>query len=506
MRFFYKLLLFIVVSLFFACDRNHNTPNTTNVSNKVNSNNNQTTLSVNNDNVNNNVAVSIKLPDFTKLVEDTGSAVVSISSEKKISDTNQYDYENDPFFQFFSNLIPDLENDIKKSYGSGFIISEDGYIITNAHVVKGLDYNLKVTLKDRRVFSAKIIGLDKLTDIALLKINEQNLPIIKIGNASEIKVGEWVVAIGAPFGFENSVTAGIISAKKRSIDGDSSYTPYIQTDVAVNPGNSGGPLLNLKGQVIGINSQIFSDTGAYMGISFAVPVDVAMAVVNQLKSTGKVQRGRLGVMVQSVTYELSKAFGLDSVRGALITDVFPGSTAESADLKVGDIILSINNNKQIDSSNDLPYLIGSEPVGKELSLIIWRNKKEIKIPVKLSKLKEQERLTNISNKNIIIDENYLNEIENIKFKLPRFNIIVAPAPKILLNTFNEKKGLLVIDANHKSNSIGIYKGDIIISVNGKYVNDVNSLENSIKNSNEYMYIYLVRFGQKLFVTVPWKDN
>ena len=300
--------------------------------------------------------VGMMLPDFAQLVAREGGAVVNIQASRE-RDEDDNNGNEDPFMEFFKRLTPNApdfsedDNATSANFGSGFIISPDGYILTNTHVIKGMT-NIKVTLNDKRQYPAKLIGQDEKSDVALLKIEAKNLPTVKIGNPDELRSGEWVAAIGAPFGFENSVTSGIVSAKNRTLP-DDGYMPFIQTDVAINPGNSGGPLFNLKGQVVGINSQIYSRSGGFMGISFAIPINVAMNVADQLKATGKVERGQLGVVIQEVSYDLAKTFGLNKPTGALVAKVLAGSPAEQGGLKVGDIIRSVNGS-EVRSSSDLP--------------------------------------------------------------------------------------------------------------------------------------------------------
>jgi serine protease Do len=256
-----------------------------------------------------------------------------------------------------------------QSLGSGFIVSPDGYVLTNAHVVDGAD-EVQVRLTDKREFKAKVIGADKRTDVALLKIEASGLPVVRLGDPNRLRVGEWVVAIGAPFGFDNSVTAGIVSAKGRSLPQES-YVPFIQTDVAINPGNSGGPLFNMKGEVVGINSQIYSRSGGYMGVSFAIPIDVAMEVQTQLRAGGKVSRGRIGVAIQEVTRELADSFGLAKAQGALVASVEKGAPAEKAGIEPGDIILKYDG-KVVMQSSDLPRMVGATKPGTRASLQLWR--------------------------------------------------------------------------------------------------------------------------------------
>ncbi len=329
------------------------------------------------------------LPDFADLAERQGPVVVNISTTQIIRGNRMglpqlpFD-ENDPAFELFKRFIPrhpniprDFEN---KSLGSGFIVSADGYILTNAHVVDSAD-EVVVKLTDKREFKAKVIGADKRTDIAIIKIEAGGLPVAKLGDPTKLRVGEWVAAIGSPFGFENTVTAGIVSAKGRSLPQEN-YVPFIQTDVAINPGNSGGPLFNMKGEVVAINSQIFSRSGGYQGIAFAIPIDVAMEIQSQLRSGGKVSRGRLGVVIQEVTRELADSFGLAKPNGALVTTVEKGSPAEKAGIEAGDVILKFDG-KPVLSSSDLPRMVASTKPGSRSAVQVWHrgSAKELTITV-----------------------------------------------------------------------------------------------------------------------------
>jgi serine protease Do len=319
--------------------------------------------------------VANNLPDFTELVEKQGPAVVNVSTTQLIRTPQMFQGipnvpENDPFYEFFHRFAPQVPREQEsQSLGSGFIISADGYILTNAHVVDRAD-KITVRLTDKREFKAKVIGADKRTDVALLKIDATRLPKITLGNPDKVKVGEWVLAIGSPFGFDSSVTAGIVSAKGRSLPQEN-YVPFIQTDVAINPGNSGGPLFNMKGEVIGINSQIYSRSGGYMGLSFSIPIDVAMDVVNQLRSTGKVTRGRIGVTIQEVTRELADSFGLPKVGGALISAVEKGGPADKAGVRPSDVILKFDD-KVVKSSADLPRIVAMTKPGSKVKVQLWR--------------------------------------------------------------------------------------------------------------------------------------
>src|SRR5690242_9797223 len=338
-----------------------------------------------------------ELPDFTRLVEEQGAAVVNISTTQATRRTQGLPQvpglEDDEIQEFFRRFVPrpgpgeepPAPRSESRSLGSGFIISPDGYVLTNAHVVEGGD-EINVRLPDKRDFKARVIGADKRTDIALIKIDASGLPAVRFGDPSKLKVGEWVVAIGAPFGFENSVTAGIVSAKGRSLPQEN-FVPFIQTDVAINPGNSGGPLFNLRGEVVGINSQIYSRTGGFMGLSFAIPADVAQDVLKQLKEKGRVARGRIGVQIQEVTRDLAVSFGLDRPRGALVNSVEKGSPAEKAGVETSDIITSFDS-KPVESLSDLPRFVGSTRPGTNSTVEVWRKGATRKLTLTVGELQE----------------------------------------------------------------------------------------------------------------------
>jgi serine protease Do len=323
---------------------------------------------------------------FSQLVARHGPAVVNVSVVGKMKvNGNEPDMPempnpgpNNPFGEFFKHFrAPSPGQDMPRhGQGSGFIVSPDGYILTNAHVVDGAS-EVTVKLTDRREFRAKVVGADRTSDVAVLKIDAKDLPSVQLGNSKDVQVGEWVVAIGSPFGFENTVTAGIVSALARALPGDG-YVPFIQTDAAVNPGNSGGPLFNLEGKVIGINSQIYSGTGGYQGVSFAIPIDVALGVKDQLVQHGKVTRAQLGVVVQEMDTALAESFGLDKPRGALVAAVTPDSPAARAGIESGDVILAFEG-KAIDHSTDLPLLVTSAKPGTKVSIEVWRKKAKEKI-------------------------------------------------------------------------------------------------------------------------------
>jgi serine protease Do len=348
------------------------------------------------------------LPDFTQLVEQQGPTVVNISTTQVRPQRNagttprgqqapQLD-ENDPFYEFFRRFLPrepgqgqspSPREPESRSLGSGFIVSADGYILTNAHVVENAE-EINVKLTDKREFRARVIGTDKRTDVALIKIEASALPTVRLGDPTKLRVGEWVLAIGSPFGFDNTVTAGIVSAKGRSLPSEN-IVPFIQTDVAINPGNSGGPLFNMRGEVIGINSQIYSRTGGFMGLSFAIPIDVAMDVQQQLRQYGRVSRGRIGVVIQEVSRELAESFGLPKAAGALVNGVEKAGPAEKAGIESGDIILRFDG-KEVASSSDLPRIVGNTKPGSKSSIEVWRKGARREFAIVVAEVPE-DRLT-----------------------------------------------------------------------------------------------------------------
>ena len=342
------------------------------------------------------------LPDFTELVERNRAAVVNISTtQRRTVPTDRPRMprgfempdlpEDSPFREFFRRFFGEgeIEEFDAQSLGSGFIISQDGFIISNNHVVRNAD-EVIVRLSDRREYKAKVVGTDEPSDVALLKIEADGLPAVRLGTGHELKVGEWVLAIGSPFGFDHSVTAGIVSAKGRSLPREN-YVPFIQTDVAINPGNSGGPLFNLEGEVVGVNSQIFSRTGGFMGLSFAIPIDVAMDVADQLREKGRVSRGWLGVLIQDVTRELAESFGMAKPQGALVARVLDASPAERAGFEVGDILLSFDGH-EIERSSDLPPIVGRTRVGREVAVEILRGGQSVTLKVTTDELPADDEL------------------------------------------------------------------------------------------------------------------
>ncbi|MDO5640246.1 MAG: DegQ family serine endoprotease [Neisseria sp.] len=446
--------------------------------------------------------VNMLLPDFTKLVEQEGPTVVNIQATKAAPatsarndsgmDLSQFP-DNDPFYEFFKRLVPNMpempqqEDDGELNFGSGFIISPDGYILTNTHVVGGMN-NIKVLLNDKREYTAKLIGSDQQSDVALLKIDAADLPVVKIGDAKDLKPGEWVAAIGAPFGFDNSVTAGIVSAKGRSLPNEN-YTPFIQTDVAINPGNSGGPLFNLKGQVVGINSQIYSRSGGFMGISFAIPIDVAMNVADQLKATGKVQRGQLGVIIQEVSYDLAKSFGLDKASGALIAKVLPGSPAARAGLQVGDIVRSVNG-EEVRASSDLPVMVGAMAPGKEVTLGVWRKGKQTDIKVQLGS----------TDGNVELGESGGGNAGQGAAQAPTFSIENIGL-SLQTRDVNGSKRLIVTAVDGLAARAGLRRGDEILAIGQTNVEDEATFRSAIEGAGKNIPLLVQRDGNTLFLAM-----
>lgn len=436
----------------------------------------------------NDGTVGMLLPDFSELVAREGGSVVNIQAIKDMDTQSNNDTIEDPYYEFFKRLIPNPNDTFPEygqdgNFGSGVIISADGYILTNAHVVKGLN-NIKITLNDKRDYQAKLIGFDDQSDIALLKIDANDLPVAKVGNPQALKVGEWVAAIGAPFGFDNSVTAGIVSAKNRALPNEN-YTPFIQTDVAINPGNSGGPLFNLKGEVVGINSQIYSRSGGFMGISFAIPIDVAINVAEQIKTTGKVERGQIGVIIQEVSYHLAKSFGLEKPTGALITRIIPNSPAAKAGLQTGDIIQSVNQ-EPVRTSSDLPMIIGTLMPGQEIKLGVWRNQKALSISLTLG----SNHATTTQN----IFANIHADADNIGgFVHATTGLTVS-----IQATAGGKEQLTVFRSEGIAAQAGIRRGDVLQQINGQSIHSQADFENALKTTNKNIPVLVERNGNMLF--------
>ena len=430
--------------------------------------------------------VGMMLPDFAQLVAREGGAVVNIQASRE-RDEDDNNGNEDPFMEFFKRLTPNApdfseeDNATSANFGSGFIISPDGYILTNTHVIKGMT-NIKVTLNDKRQYPAKLIGQDEKSDVALLKIEAKNLPTVKIGNPDELRSGEWVAAIGAPFGFENSVTSGIVSAKNRTLP-DDGYMPFIQTDVAINPGNSGGPLFNLKGQVVGINSQIYSRSGGFMGISFAIPINVAMNVADQLKATGKVERGQLGVVIQEVSYDLAKTFGLDKATGALVAKVLAGSPAERGGLKVGDIIRSVNGN-EVRSSSDLPMTISSLKPNQTVKLGVWRKGQMLDVEIKLGTQND------IAAKSERQSSDRGDNVDDFQFAAAGLTLIV-----------NSNGNIVVSNVKGIAANAGLRRGDILLEVAGKEVHSQEEFNAAIESAGKNIPLLVQRGSSNLFMAL-----
>jgi len=439
------------------------------------------------------VAVARALPDFSGLVERFGPAVVNVRVVEKRPETQtrgpQGMSPNDPFFEFFrrfgqpgggqrGNQPP------ARGEGSGFIVSADGYILTNAHVVSGAS-DVTVKLVDRREYKAKVIGSDARTDVAVIKIEANNLPIVRIGDPNRIKPGQWVVAIGSPFGMENTVTAGIVSATSRTLPGDQ-YVPFIQTDVAVNPGNSGGPLFNMDGEVVGINSQIYSQTGGYMGLSFAIPIDVANGVREQLVKTGKVTRGRIGVRIQPMDAAMAESFGLDRPRGAAISMVEKDGPADKAGVKAGDIITKVNG-RVIERDSEVPSMISSIKPGGQVQLEVWRDRSTKNLEVKVAELKEEGAE---SGGGPATPEQQSQLGLSVRPLLPEEKRQV------------ETEGTLVIDeVSGPAQAAGVQPGDILLGVNGTRVKSVAELQAAAKKSGKVVALLIQRDGQQIFLPV-----
>ncbi len=413
---------------------------------------------------------TVAIPDFTSLVKQHGPAVVNIQVERsqETALSPQPAPEGATPFPFpfpFQPPMPGAPNAMpQQAQGSGFIISSDGYLLTNAHVVSNGD-DITVQMTDKREFKAKLIGADRRTDVAVLKIDATDLPTVKIGNPENVQVGEWVAAIGSPFGFENTISAGIVGAKGRSLPAET-YVPYLQTDVAVNPGNSGGPLFNLNGEVIGINSQIYSRTGGYMGLSFAIPIDIAMDVAQQLRTTGKVTRGRLGVQIQGLTADLAKSFGLDHPNGALVANVEKNSPAQKAGLESGDVILQYND-KQIVDSSDLPVVVAKTKPGSQAKLKIWRKGEQREIPITVGELEPEKAVVAATN----------GAAQTGKLGLAVQDLTDQQREKL-----DVKGGVVVGSAQGPAARAGIQRGDVVIAVNGQEIESASQFEGLVDNA------------------------
>ncbi|HEY1996480.1 DegQ family serine endoprotease [Paraburkholderia sp.] len=455
-------------------------------------------------------AAKTGIPDFSGLVETYGPAVVNISAKHVVKQTalrgnpgnggaQQLPIDpSDPFYQFYRHFFGnmpgmqggggggdggDQPDQPSASLGSGFIVSSDGYILTNAHVVDGANV-VTVKLTDKREFKAKVVGADKQSDVAVLKIDASNLPTVKIGDPSQSKVGQWVVAIGSPYGFDNTVTSGIISAKSRSLPNEN-YTPFIQTDVPVNPGNSGGPLFNLQGEVIGINSMIYSQTGGFQGLSFAIPINEAIKVKDDLVKTGHVSRGRLGVAVQGMNQTLANSFGMQKPNGALVSSVDPNGPAAKAGLQPGDVITSVNGVPVTDSES-LPSQIASLAPGSTANVQVWRDKASKDIKVTIGSLSDAKVASN---------DKAPPELQG------RLGVAVRPLTPDEKSSASVSHGLLVQQAGGPAENAGIQPGDVILAVNGRPVSSVEQLKQMIAQAGNSIALLIQRDNSQIFVPV-----
>jgi len=447
------------------------------------------------------------LPDFSTMVQKYGPAVVNISVVSKVptsyspdgqdSDDDGDDSDSgpqgqqgqspfgggqNPFGPFFRGFPMQPPQQPMHGEGSGFIVSADGTILTNAHVVAGAS-EVTVRLTDRREYTAKVVGVDTKSDVAVIRIPAKNLPTVKLGDTHNLKVGEWVVAIGAPFGFENSVTAGIVSAKGRTLP-DSGYVPFIQTDVPINPGNSGGPLFNMRGEVIGINSQIYTRSGGYQGVSFSIPIDVAMGVSQQLQASGHVTRGKLGVVIQNVDQGLADSFGLPRPEGALVSSVEKGGAAERAGVEPGDVILKLNG-ELVNQSNELPAVVAGLAPGTGVKLELWRNHASREVTVKLAAMEDKRTARN-------------SDQPQAGGKL---GLAVRPLTSQEQHQANTQGGLLVEQARGPAANAGLQQGDIVIAANGAPVSSVEDLRHAVEKSKSHIALLVQRGETRLFVPV-----
>jgi serine protease Do len=448
------------------------------------------------------------LPDFKPLMKKQGPAVVAVTSTRKPAPSAaagapgapggpggpgaQGGAPQDPMLEFFRRFMPDMpeRGGPREGLGSGFIISKDGYILTNAHVVAGSD-EVNVRLADaKQEFKAKVVGLDKRTDVALLKVDAKNLPVATLGDSSKLEAGDWVAAIGSPFGFSNTITAGIVSAKERSLP-DEMYVPFIQTDVAVNPGNSGGPLLNLAGEVIGVNSMIYSGTGGYMGVSFAIPIEVALDVAKQLQNQGKVTRGRVGIGIQPLTKELAQSFKLESTSGAVIVNVEKGSPAEKAGARVGDVVLGWNG-KKLEDANELPRLVAATKPGTQATMDVIRGGKREALKVTVGEIPTEEAVAKAETREKPTASN-------------RLGLAVRELPAADRKTLGVEYALVVVDVvGQPARSSPILPGDIILAVNQQRFSSIEEFNKLLAQQEKGTSVaLLVRRGEgAIYVPMP----
>lgn len=420
---------------------------------------------------------STALPDFAQIAQRYGDTVVNISVRGTRQNVAQAGVLPDDFFGQNNGPVPTY------GQGSGFIVSSDGLILTNAHVVRDAS-EVVVKLSNRKEYEAKVLGSDSRTDIAVLKIDAKNLPSAPLGNPDSLQVGEWVLAIGSPFGFENSVTAGVVSAKRRSLPEDS-FVPFIQTDVAVNPGNSGGPLFNSKGEVVGINAQIFSQTGGYQGLSFAIPIDLANKIKTEIVATGQASHARLGVAVQEINQSLADSFKLDRPEGALISSVDASSPAEQAGLQSGDIILRADG-KPIVASGDLPALIGAAKPGQKMTLDIWRQGEVLKRTATLGSIE----------KNVVASAQPTEAVGE-----GRLGLALRALQPDEQKQAQVQNGMLVEQVRGAAAMAGVQRGDVLIGINGVRVNNIEQVQDTVKHAKKSVALLVQRNGRKIFLPV-----
>jgi serine protease Do len=435
------------------------------------------------------------LPDFTQIVQRNGPAVVNIrvTGTEKVSQRQMQPFgggdEDDPFFEFFRRFQQPQQprggrGEVVHGAGSGFIVSPDGVILTNAHVVRDAD-EVMVKLQDRREYRAKVLGSDPKTDVAVLKIDAKNLPTVPIGNTRNLKVGEWVLAIGEPYGLESTVTAGVVSAKGRSIDQNG--VQFIQTDVAVNPGNSGGPLFNTRGEVVGINSQIYSETGGYQGLSFAIPIEVAARIKDEILTTGKVQHAKLGVTMQDVNQGFADSFKLASPDGALVANVQRGSAADRAGLKPGDVIRKING-QPIVQSGDLSAVVAIAKPGDKVALDVWRDGKDMQLTATLANAKDKAAPD---------DRDGLASNDNGA----KLGLALRPLDPSERSQVGVASGLVIEDAAGAAQAAGVQPGDVLLSVNGKPVSSVQQVREVVRGSSKSVALLIQRGDDRIFIPV-----
>jgi serine protease Do len=435
------------------------------------------------------------LPDFTDLVEQVGPSVVNIRTTEKVSTRGSFngmDEEMQEFFKRFGIPMPNVprqqrpqrpqDEEQPRGVGSGFILSADGYVMTNAHVVEGAD-EVIVTLTDKREFKARIVGSDKRTDVAVVKIDASGLPAVRIGDVSRLRVGEWVMAIGSPFGLDNTVTAGIVSAKQRDT-GD--YLPFIQTDVAINPGNSGGPLINMRGEVVGINSQIYSRSGGFMGISFAIPIDEAMRVSDQLRASGRVTRGRIGVQIGQVTREVAESIGLGKQQGALVTGVESGSPADKAGIEAGDIIIRFEG-KPIDKLADLPRMVGNTKPGTKSAITVFRRGHSKDLSIVIAEVEPDKAAVKTAERE---------SRSKSTAAAQQLGLAVSDLSEAQKKELKLRGGVRVDAATEAAARAGLREGDVILAIANTEVASVKDFEAAVARADKGKPVnVLVRRGE-----------